>query len=42
MKFNHWRAYLILAQGHKEQFLLYCDSCNFSIEEVNEIINEVN
>ena len=38
--FNHWRAYIMLALGHKEQFLAYCDSCNFSAEEVNHIIKQ--
>jgi hypothetical protein len=40
LTFNAWRAYIMLAQGHKEQFLAYCDSCNFSVDEINHIINQ--
>jgi hypothetical protein len=40
MKFNHWAAYIILAQGHQEQFNKYCESCGFTREEINNIINQ--
>ena len=40
LDFNQWRAYITLALGNKEQFLAYCDSCNFTVEEVNHIIKQ--
>jgi len=40
LNFNQWAAYIILAQGHQKQFFKYCESCGFTMEEINNIINQ--
>lgn len=42
LSFNQWNAYLLYAQGHKEQFILYCQSCKFTLEQINEVLELLN
>ena len=39
LTFNQWQAYLLLKENRIETFNLYCESCKFSNEEKQMIID---
>ena len=39
LNFNQWQAFLLLKGGREKAFELYCQSCKFSDEEKQMIID---
>jgi len=41
LSFNQWQSYLLIAQGKKELFLQYCQNCQFTLEQINDVLKHV-